>query len=107
MNWAYASCVGRLTPYATKPPKTPPQPLKEYQASMRKGTSDCVHQIEVRIVMPGVTTASTNPRKNLQVSGVVRRMSYVFQKSWEKWRAPVDHRPCEARTCGRPVTTLG
>ena len=53
------------TPYATNPPNIPAQPLKEHQIRTRNGTSFCVYQTDVRIVRPGVTTASTRPRKKL------------------------------------------
>ena len=56
--------IGR-TPYATKPPKMPDHPLKEYHTSGRKGTSGCEYQIDVSTAIPGVTIASMVPKKNL------------------------------------------
>ena len=58
--------IGR-TPYATKPPKMPDHPLKEYHTSERKGTSGCEYQIDVSTAIPGVTIASMVPKKNLYV----------------------------------------
>ena len=44
----------------------PAHPLNKYQTRELNGTSDCVYQIDVRIVIPGVTIASIKPRKNLK-----------------------------------------
>lgn len=60
-------CGNGRTPYARKPPKIPAQPLNEYQMRDRNGTSRCEYQIDVRMVMPGVTIASIRPRKKLRL----------------------------------------
>ena len=72
---------GRFTPYTTKPPNMPDQPLNEVHIRSRKGTSLCVYQMAVIMVSPGVTTASSSPRKKLGTDNGLPQLKHVVSNA--------------------------